>query len=344
VTAVIAPDGDASTRRGLVDLASRALDAQVIWASDELFADRRHLIDPAPAAWQRGTFTRDGKEYDGWETRRSRDRPGLTDIDQAIVRLGAPGRVRSVIVDTAHFTGNFPESASIEAVAVEGYPTVTELLDLSWTTLVPCSPLAGDAANPFQVGDPGVWTHVRLTIYPDGGVARLRVLGDVVPDRRFLRGTVDLAAMVNGATIADASNRFYSSPANLLLPGRHATIGEGWETARRRVPGNEWVIVRLAGAGDVDIVEIDTTHFTGNAPAAVRIQGASGAPGEGSHGSARWSQLTWRDLVARTGLLPDTPHRFLAVQLPEPVTHVRVDIYPDGGLGRVRLLGRLDQL
>lgn len=324
----------------LLDLASRALNSQVIWASDELFADRRHLIDPHPSVWQPGTFTRDGKEYDGWETRRSRERPGSSDHDQAIVRLGAPGRVRRVVVDTAHFTGNFPESASVEAVAVDGYPSVAELLAMPWTTLVPRSLLAGDMANEFEVDDPGRWSHVRLTIYPDGGVARLRVLGDAIPDPRYLRGTVDLAASVNGARIADASNRFYSSPANLLLPGPHATIGEGWETARRRVPGNEWVVIALAGRGSVDIVEIDTTHFTGNAPGAVRVRGAALDDGEEGSPGTPGEDVAWLDLVPRTDLLPDTPHRFLAVAV-GAVSHVRIDIYPDGGLGRVRLLGRL---
>ncbi len=325
-----------------LDLASRALGAQVIHATDELFADRRHLIDPVPSAWSPATFGKDGQIYDGWETRRSRERPGLADVDHAVIRLGAPGRIDRIVVDTAHFTGNFPEYASVEASMVDGYPPLDDVIAGPWTTIVGKSALVGDALNSFDVTDQRRWTHVRLSIYPDGGVARLRVLGEALPDPRFLTGTVDVAAAVNGGRIADASNRFYSSPANLLLPGRHATIGEGWETARRRAPGNEWVVIALAGLADVDIIEVDTTHFTGNAPGAVRVRGAMVAePSTTNWADDEWVSREWVDLVAHTGLLPDTAHRFLVVDGVGPISHVRVDIYPDGGVGRVHCLGRL---
>jgi allantoicase len=311
----------------VIDLASAALGGQVIHATDELFADRRHLVDPRPAGWNPETFTRDGKEYDGWETRRSRDREGLPDrpddADHAVIRLGAPGRLHKVVVDTAHFTGNYPESASVEAVHATGFPTVPELAAMTWETVVPRHKLAGDTANSFQVVDDRVWTHVRLTIHPDGGVARFRAFGEAVPDPAFLTGTVDLAAAVNGGRLVDASNRFYSSPENLLLPHQAATIGGGWETARRRGEGNDWVRIALAGEGIVRVLEIDTTHFTGNAPGSAAVTSVDGAI-----------------LLPRTRLLPDTPHRFL-VATTAPVREVRVDVFPDGGLNRVRVWGEL---
>ena len=311
----------------MIDLASAALGGQVIHASDELFADRRHLIDPMPAGWNPATFTRDGKEYDGWETRRSRDREDLhdrpDDADHALIRLGAPGRLHKVVIDTAHFTGNYPESASVEGVRATGYPTIGELADMEWQTVVPRHNLAGDTANSFQVEDDRVWTHLRLTIHPDGGVARFRALGDVVPDPAFLTGTVDLAAAVNGGRLVDASNRFYSSPENLLLPNQAPTIGGGWETARRRGEGNDWVRIALAGEGVVRAVEIDTTHFTGNAPGSAAVTSVDGAI-----------------LLPRTRLLPDTRHRFL-IATTAAVREVRVDVFPDGGLNRVRVWGEL---
>jgi allantoicase len=334
--------------QGLTDLASRAIGGRVIHANDELFADRRHLIDPAPSAWEPGTYGRDGKIYDGWETRRRRDQPGHEGHDFAVLRLGAPGVVRHVIIDTAHFTGNYPPYASVEAVSVEGYPRLEELLELPWTTLVARSPLDGDTANGFDVGSPRRWTHLRLSIYPDGGVARFRALGVAVPDPRLLTGTIDLAAMQNGGTVLGASNMFYSPPANLIRPGDALTIAEGWETARRRGEGNEWVLFRLGAAGRPRVLEIDTTGYTGNAPGWARLRGID-ARDHSLDDKGLDDEDAWVELLPRTGLLPDTLHRFRlrehsADKLPAPaVSHVRLDIYPDGGMGRVRLYGELDE-
>jgi allantoicase len=313
-----------------IDLASRRLGGGVIAASDETFAPKESLVVPSAPAFSPGTFGPKGQIYDGWETRRRRE-PGH---DWAIVRLGAPGVVRGVVVDTAFFTGNYPHACSVEGCWADGFPAPAELAGGEWVTLVPRSPLRGDTRNAFDVADPRLVTHVRLTIHPDGGVARLRVPGEVVPDPRRLLGlTLDLAAARNGGRVGDCSDRFYSSPDNVLLPGHAVTMGEGWETRRRRDEGNDWLVVRLAGAGHVRQAVLDTTHFVGNAPGAARLLGcAAGAdPAEPE---------SWRELLARTRLQPDTPHWF-AVDAGEPVTHVRLDVYPDGGMARLRLYGEL---
>jgi len=178
------------------------------------------------------------------------------------------------------------------------------------------------------VDNPMRFTHVRLSIYPDGGVARLRVHGEPVPDPRFLlAGPVDLAALANGGIVVGCSDMFYGSPNNLLAPGRAGSMGEGWETARRRDDGNDWVHIRLAAAGVIRLAELDTTHFKGNAPAAASLRGL-GADG------------AWLEILPRTRLQPDTPHQFLIPELP-PVTEVRLDVYPDGGMARLRLYGEL---
>jgi allantoicase len=314
-----------------IDLASNAIGGRVVYANDELFADRRHLIRPEPSAWQPGTYGADGKIYDGWETRRRRDGG---DRDFAIVRLGAPGVIRSVVVDTAHFRGNYPPYASIEGTSGEGHPIAQELPESAWTTLVTKSALKGDSVNAFDVVSDQRWTHVRLTIYPDGGVARLRVLGDVVPDPRILTGTVDLAGLVQGGRVVGCSDMFYSSAGNLIRPGDTASIAEGWETARRRDGGHDWVLFALTGAGRIRRAEIDTSHFTGNAPGAARLIGID----------ARVSPLedenAWQELLPRTKLRPDTLHRFMIGS--DSVTHVRMEVFPDGGMSRVRLFGELD--
>src|SRR6476620_422416 len=199
----------------LPDLASRDLAGSVCAANDEFFASRENLIRPEPASAGH-TVGHKGKEYDGWETRRRRE-PG---VDWAIVRLGVPGVVHGVVVDTSWFTGNFPPYASVEAVCLTGHPSPAELEAATWSTLVARSDLRGDAENVFAVADRHRWTHVRLTIDPDGGVARFRVHGTPRPDPALLTGTVDLAALEHGGEVVDCSNMFYGSPRRLLLPDR----------------------------------------------------------------------------------------------------------------------------
>ncbi len=323
------PDMNTDDKQAWPDLASRALGGSVTYANDELFAERENLIKPEEPAFRPHTFGHKGQIMDGWETRRRREPAGDGQGDAAIVRLGCGGVVRRVVVDTSWFTGNYPPEVSVEACGAEGYPSPAELAAAPWTTLVPRSPVAGDARNEFQVEPGQRATHVRLTIYPDGGVARLRVYGEPVPDPRLLPATIDLAALENGAVVTGCSNMFYSSPANLLLPGQARVMGDGWETSRRRDQSNDWVEVRLACAGSVEVVELDTSHFVGNAPgwATLGGDGPGGGPGGGTA------------LLRRTALQPDTRHRFAVPG--GPVTgQVRLDIYPDGGMARLRVLGR----
>jgi allantoicase len=313
----------------LPELASRRVGGAVIWANDELFAERENLIKPAAPVFQPYTFGHKGQIYDGWETRRRR-RPGQ---DQAIIRLGLPGVIRGIVIDTAFFTGNYPPFASVEACAVDDYPDPEDIAE--WETIVPRSPLEGDARNEFDVTPGRRYTHVRLTIYPDGGVARLRVHGYPLPELTFLDlNSFDLAALENGARIFGCSNMFYSSPANLISPGFAASMGEGWETARRRDDANDWVSVRLAARGAIRLAELDTSHFKGNAPGWATLSGCDTRVAEPDEEGA------WFELLPRVRLQPDTRHRF---PLPDanPTTHVRLDIYPDGGMARLRLHGAL---
>jgi allantoicase len=235
-------------------------------------------------------------------------------------------------VDTAFFTGNYPQACSVEGARVDGYRDVA---GAEWVPLVPRSPLTGDAQHVFQVSSERRYTHVRLRIYPDGGVARLRVHGTVVPSPELLDGlTFDLAALENGGDVIACSDRFYSSPRNVISPGLSRVMGEGWETRRRREPGNEWLVVRLTGQSAVALAEIDTSGYIGNPPGAASLTGIDAAA------SSLDDPGAWFPLLPRTPLLPDTPHRF---RLPgaSPVTHVRLDVFPDGGVARLRLHGSL---
>jgi len=313
----------------LVNLAARRLGASVMAASDEFFGEKENLLRPEPPSHQPRTFGLKGQLVDGWETRRHG--PGE---DDALIRLGAAGVIGRVVVDTAHFTGNFPAACSVQACAAEGYPSPAELAAADWVEIVPHSPLAGDCENVFAVTDPHRFTHLRLTIYPDGGVARLRAEGQVVPDPRQLAGLpLDLVALANGGTVLAASDRFYSPPENMISPGRAAVMGDGWETRRRRDDSHDWVLFQLAAAGHIRQAVIDTSCFLGNAPAAATLRGCD-ATGTGLDAAS------WSDLLLAVTLQPDTEHLFRAGQA-GPVTHVQLDIHPGGGLARLRLFGDL---
>ncbi|MFG3119922.1 allantoicase [Streptomyces sp. NPDC048197] len=322
----------------LPDLADRRLGAGVIAANDEFFAERENLLKPEPAHFDPELFGHKGKIMDGWETRRRRGTDGAhpfpaeEDHDWALVRLGAPGVIHGIVVDTAHFRGNYPQSVSIEGTCAEGTPSPGELLaaDVTWTPLVPRTAIAGHAANGFTVDPTRRFTHLRLNQHPDGGIARLRVYGEVAPAPDWLAalGTFDLVALENGGRVEDASDRFYSSPTHTIQPGRSRKMDDGWETRRRRATGNDWVRYRLTEQSVIRAVEIDTGYLKGNAAGWAALSGRDGEDG------------TWTELLPRTRLQPDTVHRFLLDDAPA-VTHVRLDIFPDGGIARLRLHGSL---
>jgi allantoicase len=316
------------------DLASRWLGGSVMAASDESFGEKEHLLSPAPAAFEPGRFGPRGQVVDGWETRRRRE----AGHDWAMIRLGAPGIISAVDVDTSFFTGNHPVSAAVEACGCEGYPGRGELAGpaAGWAEIVPRSELNGDAHNEFRVWDPRRFTHVRLSIFPDGGVARLRVAGRVVPDPRALdRLTIDLASQRHGGAVVASSDDFYTSASMLNRPDSARSMGEGWETRRRRDSGHDYLVFRLAFPGEVRRLVVDTAYFRYNASAAIEAYGCAEEPTPAVDSPA------WRPLLPRTRLQPDTRH-VLAVSPGPSVACVRLDAFPDGGLSRVRVIGGID--
>ena len=320
----------------LVDLALERLGAAVVAANDEFFAPKEGLIKAAAPVWREGEYTERGKWMDGWETRRRRDL-GPEAHDWCIVRLGARGIARGVDVHTAFFTGNYPESCAIDACDLPGIPTVEALLQAPWRELLARTPLNGDAHNLLPIDAAAPATHLQLRIYPDGGVARLRVHGEVVPDWERLRrqGDVDLAACEHGGTVVACSNMFYGSRHNLIMPGDATHMGDGWETKRRRGPGHDWTVVRLGAEGRIRRADVDTRHFKGNAPGACSLDAARLGPGQALDAAE------WRELLPRTPLQPHARHAFEEeLRGAGDVTHVRLNIFPDGGIARLRLFGR----
>ncbi len=303
-------------------------------ASDEAFGDKENLLRPGPPVSDPGRYGNRGELVDGWETRRRRE-PGN---DWALVRLGAPGLITSITVDTSFFTGNFPESCRVEACGQEGYPGPGELSEAQteWVEIVPRSALRGNQENVFPVSDPCRFTHVRLSIFPDGGVARLRVKGQVIPDPRELDGvSIDLASRRYGGAVVASSDDFYTSASLLNLPDLARTMGEGWETRRRRDGGHDFVVFRLAFTGHVRQLIVDTSHFRYNATPEIMVYGCESDEPPGVDSSA------WKPILDRTRLQPDTYHVF-------PISHaaavgsIRLDAFPDGGISRVRVMGTID--
>jgi allantoicase len=319
----------------LIDLASERLGGAVLLANDEFFAPKENLLKISKPIFIEGKYTDTGKWMDGWETRRRRT-PGF---DWCIIRLGLAGIVRGVVVDTSHFKGNYPEHCSLDGCSLDGHPDVGRLTDPSvpWKAILARSALRGDTENPFEVQDSSRATHLRFKIFPDGGVARLRVYGEVVPDWGPRGLEIDLASVEEGGLVVACSDMFFGSRHNLIMPGRAANMGEGWETRRRRGPGHDWVIIKLGARGTVHRVEVDTTHFKGNFPdsfslEACDVEGADSPP-EG------W---VWTELLPQTKLHADTCHGFVDEVKPVgEMTHVRFNIFPDGGVSRLRIIGRI---
>lgn len=317
---------------GWIRLEQPRLGTRVVCASDEFFAPKERLIEPAEPAFVPGKYDDHGKWMEGWESRRRRG-PGH---DHCIVRLGIPGIVRGLDIDTSHFTGNYPPAASVDA-CVSGEDVPGDGAD--WYELLPHSTLTGDAHHFLPIDSGSPVTHLRLNIYPDGGIARLRIYGEVVrnPGEFNAEHEYDLLATGNGGRALCCSDEHYGSMHNLNLPGPALDMGDGWETARRRGPGNDWVIFTLGCAGTITSVEIDTRHFKGNFPERAKLRAAR-YDGEGDIVAA---SDAWSALLPETALCADEVRRFdrELVDL-GPVTHVRLDIFPDGGVSRLRLFGR----
>jgi len=343
----------------LVDLASARLGGAVLWANDEFFAPKENLIQPEKPIFLEDKYTDRGKWMDGWETRRRRT-PGN---DWCILRLGLPGILRGIVVDTSFFRGNYPEHCRVEACAVKGSPSVEQLESSAtkWIEVVPRSPLKGDSQNVFAIASPHRFTHLRFGIYPDGGVARLRAYGEVLPDWREILSAsseVDLAAVEHGGRVVASSDQFFSAPQNLLMPGRSLHMGDGWETRRRRGPGHDWTIIQLGIAGTIRRVEVDTAHFKGNYPESCSLEASSaegvgveptcGPPAaclrrQGRAGTGREiasASVCWNEVLPRTVLAADQQHFFeREIRDLGPVTHARLNIFPDGGVSRLRIYG-----
>ena len=322
-------------RRLHVDLAQPRLGSAVVHATDDFFADKARLISPADPVFIPGKYDENGKWMDGWESRRKRA-PGH---DWCVVRLGVPGIIAGFEIDTAHFTGNYPPGAELEVCRSNAEVPGD---DAGWSAVTPRLELKGDDRVYVPIDHDDPVTHVRLHIHPDGGVARLRIWGRVCPDwtRVGADEVVDLLAVARGGRGIIANDEHYGRGANLTAPGRGADMGDGWETRRRREPGHDWAILELGTFGRIEAIEVDTAHFKGNYPDRCSIQASRRAHGSPQEIAAQAE--TWPLLLPETKLQPDHVHVF-ADGLADlgPIRFVRLNIFPDGGVSRLRMRGRV---
>lgn len=321
---------------GTINLASAGLGARALSATDEFFGPLERMLKDEPAAFHPGLYDDHGKWMDGWETRRRRG----AGHDYAVIALAAKGRIAGFDVDTSHFTGNYPSACSIEAChSAEDPDEATE-----WVQLLPVTGLGPNAHHFFAAHSDAVYSHIRLRIHPDGGIARLRVYGTPALDLKAMANeTIDLASRLLGGRIVAFSNGHYGHE-RLIAPGRGANMGDGWETRRRREPGYDWIIVKLAARGHVERILVDTAHFKGNYPDACSLQAADlgGMTAECDMLVAS-SAMFWNELLPHRKLSADSVHEYGSDMLrhADPVTHVRLNIYPDGGVSRLRIYGRV---
>ncbi len=319
----------------LTDLAAERLGGKVLYATDDFFAEKENLIKPGRGIFIADKYTDRGKWMDGWESRRKRT-PGH---DWCVVQLATAGKIRGFDIDTHFFLGNHPPHASIEAAYLDPKTQVTdwENAAVNWVEILPKSPLDPGSRNFYACTSETVFTHLRLHIYPDGGVARLKVFGEVHKNWAEVEPgqPVDLAAAANGALAIQCNDMFFSAMSNLLMPGRGVNMGDGWETKRNRTPGNrDWVIVRLARPGQIRKILVDTCHFKGNYPDRCSIEGCLSDSDE----TVLQGRVEWLELLPEQKLSADFEHFFESQINPhQQISHIRLNIFPDGGISRLRL-------
>jgi allantoicase len=319
----------------MTDLAAGKLGGKVLYATDDFCAEKENLLKPGRGIFITDKYTERGKWMDGWESRRKR----IPGHDWAVIKLASLGKIHGVDIDTNHFLGNHPPDASIEAISLTEDISDEKWDELQWKGILPKSHLDAGSQNFFVINDRTPYTHIRLHIYPDGGVARLRVYGEVAKDWSEISPDeeLDLAAAINGANAISCNDMFFSHMQNLIMPDKGENMGDGWETKRNRMPGNrDWVIIRLATRGIIDRVIIDTCHFKGNYPDSFSLEIC-----DANDHDVLNEKVEWKPLLSQQKLSADKEHEFSSQLIPGIAgTHVRLNIFPDGGVSRMRLFGK----
>ena len=318
---------------GLIDLAQPRLGSKVIFKTDDFFASAHRVIDPTPPVFKEGLFDKNGKWMDGWESRRKR----VSGHDFLIIKLGKPGSISKVDVDTSHFNGNQPSMISLEGCNSKS----KHLKDLKWKTIIKKKKTKANSQHLFNTNSKSIFTHIKLNIFPDGGVARLRIYGNISKENNnFANKTINLASLLNGASVIACNNEHFGKAENILAPGKAKNMGDGWETRRRRDMGFDWLILNSIKGKKIEKIEISTHHFKGNFPSHCSLQAAF-IPNKSSSSSIVKSSNKWKFLMNKVNLSANKTHKFTnKLMKNEKINFIKINIFPDGGISRFKIFGK----
>ena len=316
----------------LVNLISPKIGSHGVYANDEFFAPLERMLSETDPIFIPDKYDNHGKWMDGWETRRRRT-PGL---DWCLIKLGCPGIIKKIEINTKFFTGNYPPYAEIEGFYSEEQPDEN---DENWKTILNKKSIQGDAVNNFNAENESIFNWVKLKIFPDGGVARLRLWGDVFVDwdKISKKQILELSALNNGGKIISYNNAHYGDVSAILSYGRGKNMGDGWETRRRREPGNDWLIIQLGKMGFLTKAEVDTAFFKGNYPESCSIQAIN------TDDISKVKDEDWLTIIPKSILNADKVHKFsISTKFHSTeFSHIKLNIFPDGGVSRLRIFGHI---
>ena len=323
-----------NSMQGLVNLASPKMGTKILAFSDDFFGEVTRMLNDKDPIFIEDKYDNHGKWMDGWESKRRRDGGN----DWAILKLGSSGIISKIEIDTSYFTGNFPPFFSLEGI----YSEIEPNKDTNWKSLIAKTSLIGDCKNNFELNLKEKFNYVRLQIFPDGGVARIRLFGEVKYNWGEFNNEeiIELSSLKLGGSILAYNNAHYGDVSALLSEGRGKTMGDGWETRRRREPGNDWIIIKLAQKGIIEKIQIDTAHFKGNYPDRASIQAISIDKNLTTKDLIQSSE-NWIVILNETKLTADNIHEYeINSNSKAEATHIRLNIYPDGGVSRLRIFGK----
>jgi len=320
---------------GLIDLAQSRLGTKVVYKTDEFFAPAKRIINPWPPVFKEGVFDKHGKWMDGWETRRKRSKGH----DYLILKFGKPGKIDKVDIDTSYFSGNQPSKVSLEACySKDNLPSK----NTRWFKILQKKSTKANSHHFFNIKNNSIFTHIKLNIYPDGGVARIRVYGSMLSKKKFGKKTINLTSVLNGAAPIACNNEHFGRAENILAPGIGKNMGDGWETRRSRGKNFDWLILKCATAGKVNKIQIDTHHFKGNYPNKCSLQAAY-LNANASYKNIVNKSKKWKVLLNKVKLYAHKKHNFNNnLMKDKKINYIRINIYPDGGISRIRAFGKAE--
>ncbi len=319
---------------GLIDLAQSRLGSKIVYKTDDFFASAKRIISPWPPVFKEGVFDKHGKWMDGWETRRKRTKG----YDYLILKLGKPGVINKVDIDTSYFSGNHPNKISLQAcLSNKKIPDKKT----KWTTIIKKSHTKANSHHFFKVKSKFLFTHVKLNIFPDGGVARIRIYGSMKIIKKFGKKILNLTSVLNGAVPIACNNEHFGRAENILAPGKGKNMGDGWETRRSRGKNFDWIIIKCAEAGKVNNIQIDTHHFKGNYPDRCSLQAAFINYKISEKNIVKKSKK-WNLLLNKVKLRAHKKHNFKTKLMKnKKINYIKLNIFPDGGISRIRVFGKI---